>query len=405
MNDTHRNRGSPVDAIGIPINARVVTNVQIIHFDSLSIDNIVRGNHQSNHRPQKDGITGQDLQKGGCGGQQLPGIDNRGKQRGDVGASPDVDKGWKRCGKVKAARQSISRNVDSPLRDDHGHAGKEASSTRPGASVMHHGNHQVRQTPDWPAIASLCCGSDEDSDDGADDGVRGGGSELTVPSTSGPASESSIVGLIEDTSGDSSNGTDDGITDGPACGAVLDIGVAGDDATKPIHGGEGPDQYNKEEDKNAGDADPQQLLELVRSDVDQGKGDDGKDDIGHESGGGEARGMNVVWDALLEIGPDGFKTDIDTAATDPRLNRVPDQRQKDSVIDDERTAVHAPDISVEHGEAQMVVGPGQRVEDDEAGRDDGADNDGDNGLPPGKAQSDHRTAHHISGDVGVCQDP
>lgn len=211
---------------------------------------------------------------------------------------------------------------------------------------MHHGDQQVRQTPQGLTVSLLGGRRDQNAYDAGDDAVRRRAGELAVDGVARAASEPRIVGLVEDPRGDAPDRADDAVQDRPADGFFLGCGLRRDGVAETLgaHRGERPDQQHDLEDQDARDARVEKRLELVRPDPDQGKRDEAEEHVAEECRRREARGVDVVRDPFFQVRPDGFKADVHALSADPRLYRVPNQREEDAVVDDEAAAVETPDL-------------------------------------------------------------
>lgn len=113
----------------------------------------------------------------------------------------------------------------------------------------------------------------------------------------------------------------------------------------------------------------------------------------------------MIRDAFFQIGPNGLEANVNASTTNPGLNGIPHQGEKDSVVDDKRASIKTPDITIDHGESDVIICARYRVKDDERGGNNCADDDGYDGLPPSQTQCDHGAPHHICRDVGVGENP
>lgn len=221
------------------------------------------------------------------------------------------------------------------MRNDQSGAGEETCRTTAAVSGSHHGDQEVRQRPQGLTVTLLCRRGDEDANDGTDDGVGGGAGDLTPDGVSGSFREPRIVGLIQDARGDTSDGADDAVQDHPAHRCVLDRGFGGYRTAEPVHGRKGPDEQDDLEDEDRCHADVQEDFQFMRPDPDQGQGDQTENDVAQERGRRQSRGVDVVGDAIFEVRPDGFETNVDALSADPGLHGVPNQRKEDAVVNDE----------------------------------------------------------------------
>ena len=73
--------------------------------------------------------------------------------------------------------------------------------------------------------------------------------------------------------------------------------------------------------------------------------------------------MNVIRNAFFEIRPDSFEAHVDAVATNPGLDRIPDEREEDPVVNDKRASVHAPYVAIGDWKPEMIEGAGHAVED------------------------------------------
>ena len=133
--------------------------------------------------------------------------------------------------------------------------------------------------------------------------------------------------------------------------------------TETVHCCKCPNQKHDLENQDRRDAEVKEDLEFMWSDPDQRQRYQAKDPICQETRRCQPGRMNVVRYAFFEVRPDGFKTYVDAVATDPGLYRIPDEREKNAVVDDERASVHAPYISVGDGESEVVECARHAVED------------------------------------------
>lgn len=79
-------------------------------------------------------------------------------------------------------------------------------------------------------------------------------------------------------------------------------------------------------------------------------------------------------------------------SAEPRLHRIPDDRQEDSLCDGQVAAVDTPDDATKHGVSNVPLTANEAVERLDEGDDDLGNDDGDHGLPHRQADGDQRGA-------------
>lgn len=261
----------------------------------------------------------------------MPRVHHHRHQRREVRAATDVEVFREKGSEVHAARKAIAGDVDAELGDDEGGGGEEDGGAGAWAAGGLDRGEEDGEGPEGFAVALLGRGGDDDADyrlEGCgmsaqvklEGGERGFGNtycdvsvdcwadDLCEDGVSWCACETSVVVLIEDAGADAADAADYAVEDGPAGGVGLDEGLAGDGVAEAVraHGGETPDEEGDLEDEDCRCRDVEEFGELVRSDPDDGEGDDAEYDVGHELRGCHAcGGWHGVGYTILEAWPDG----------------------------------------------------------------------------------------------------